>query len=321
MSICKRIKKSLIILPMVGVMFFSAGTVKAELGDTLLKSGTTHGDVQVLQERLIELNFLDINETTTYYGEQTVQAVKDFQSFYGLTADGAFGRNTFETLNQVSTIAPLNINRTLHVNLSGQDVKVLKERLHILGFIHEDYVEENFGPKTKEAVSNFQRAYNLDVDGIAGPETIKTINKVFSGSRRGTRPAATRGRTNSNDSNIVATAKRYIGTPYRFGGTSPSGFDCSGFVQFVYGQHGISVPRTTTSQAGAGTTVSRRDLKAGDLVIFSNTYRAGPSHAGIYIGNGDFIHASSGSNSRGVTISNLNQNYYNSRFSYGRRVY
>jgi cell wall-associated NlpC family hydrolase len=96
---------------------------------------------------------------------------------------------------------------------------------------------------------------------------------------------------------VVATGEQYIGTPYRYGGTSPrTGFDCSGFVQYVYGQQGVSLPRTSRQMAGAGTAVdpSRRSLAVGDLMLFSQGGRI--SHVAIYAGNGRFIHSSSSGN-------------------------
>ncbi|TLS38458.1 cell wall-binding repeat-containing protein [Pseudalkalibacillus caeni] len=103
---------------------------------------------------------------------------------------------------------------------------------------------------------------------------------------------------------IVATAKKYMGTPYVWGGTTPSGFDCSGFIQYVYAKHGIGLPRTTTSMWSSGSTVS--NPKVGDLVFF-NTSGSGVSHAGIYLGNGQMIHAST---SKGVTVSDVDSPYY-----------
>ncbi|MGN0182700.1 MAG: NlpC/P60 family protein [Candidatus Ornithomonoglobus sp.] len=88
---------------------------------------------------------------------------------------------------------------------------------------------------------------------------------------------------------IVNSAMKYLGVPYVWGGTSPSGFDCSGLVQYVCSQNGISVPRVAASQRGAGQYVSRENLQPGDLVFFSRG--GGVSHVGIYIGNGNMIHA------------------------------
>lgn len=85
---------------------------------------------------------------------------------------------------------------------------------------------------------------------------------------------------------IVATALRYVGVPYVWGGTSPSGFDCSGFVQYVFRRVGISLPRTTWSQMSVGRRVSYAGLRAGDAVF---TY--GGEHVGIYLGHGSFIDA------------------------------
>jgi cell wall-associated NlpC family hydrolase len=94
---------------------------------------------------------------------------------------------------------------------------------------------------------------------------------------------------------VVPTAEQYIGVPYRYGGTSPrTGFDCSGFVQYVYGQQGVDLPRTSPQMAGAGMAVSTRSLAVGDLMLFAQGGRI--SHVAIYAGNGRFIHSSSSGN-------------------------
>jgi cell wall-associated NlpC family hydrolase len=93
---------------------------------------------------------------------------------------------------------------------------------------------------------------------------------------------------------VVPTAEQYIGVPYRFGGTSPrTGFDCSGFVQYVYRIQGVDLPRTSRQMAGAGIAVepSTRSLVVGDLMLFQQGGRI--SHVAIYAGNGRFIHSSS----------------------------
>lgn len=117
---------------------------------------------------------------------------------------------------------------------------------------------------------------------------------------------------------IVQTAKKYIGSPYVSGGASPSGFDCSGFVHYVLKQNGVSVSRSSRSQFTQGTPVSRDDLQIGDVVFFRNTYRAGISHVGIYVGGNQFIHAA---NSRSdVKISDMTSSYYTSRYAGARRM-
>lgn len=319
MTISKILRKSLTILPIVGVILFSSISVKAELGDSLLKKGITHEDVKVLKGRLIDLNFLNKDETTTYYDDITLQAVKDFQNFCGLSEDGIFGPNTFQALQQVSRIVPLEYKRILKLDVKGEDVKALQERLKIMGFLNANDIEPNYGPKTRQAVSCFQEVYKLKVDGIAGEITIEAINKALSGNNRMRRPLSSRGSgSGSIDKNIISTAMKYIGTPYRFGGTTSSGIDCAGFTQLVYKSQGINIPRTSSEQANVGSKLNKDDLNTGDLIIFSNTYKPGPSHTGIYVGDGSFIHASSVD---GVKISSLNENYYKNHFSYGRKVY
>ena len=125
----------------------------------------------------------------------------------------------------------------------------------------------------------------------------------------------------SDNSDIVATAKQYLGVRYVYGGASPSGFDCSGFTMYIYKQFGYSLPHTATGQLSYGTAVSKSELQMGDLVFFrdpSVTSKAA-SHVGIYIGGGQFVHASS-SRTGYVVVSGLDESYWSTYYTTARRL-
>ncbi len=107
---------------------------------------------------------------------------------------------------------------------------------------------------------------------------------------------------------IVNTAMKYLGVPYVYGGTSPSCFDCSGLVYYVYKENGYSITRRASLQWNDGYSVTKAELQPGDLVFFSSNYSSSIEHVGIYIGNAQFIHASSGGGC--VKINNLSDSYY-----------
>lgn len=116
---------------------------------------------------------------------------------------------------------------------------------------------------------------------------------------------------------LLTIAMRLGGTPYVFGGETPAGFDCSGFVQYVFRQIGVNLPRTADVQYELGRKVSASELQPGDLVFFE-TYEPGASHNGIYIGEGKFIGANSGT---GVAIVSLAEPYWSARYLGARRLF
>lgn len=123
-----------------------------------------------------------------------------------------------------------------------------------------------------------------------------------------------------NGQDIVNYLKQFIGTPYKWGGNSlTSGVDCSGMVQQAYQHFGLSVARTTYNQIGQGKAVGMKDLQPGDMIFFdTDKGTSGPDHVGIYIGNGQFIHAPRPG--KGIEISDLKSGYYQDLFMGGRRI-
>jgi cell wall-associated NlpC family hydrolase len=132
-------------------------------------------------------------------------------------------------------------------------------------------------------------------------------------------PVATTGSStiSADGYSIAGTALNLRGTPYRDGGADPRGFDCSGFIEYVFAQHGISVPRSVEGLYRAGTNVGTTDIEAGDLVFF-NTAGQGATHVGMSIGGDEFVHAPSSAGS--VRVERLSASYWSSRFVGARRM-
>ena len=206
--------------------------------------------------------------------------------------------------------------------------------------VDQDNVFETYGRVNGDGV-NVRSGASTEAEVLASVNTgtIVTVNGLVDGWYDVTCQYGTKGYIRSDfldltkdvtsstasGSAIVNTANQYLGTRYSYGGASPSGFDCSGFTMYVYSQHGYSLPHSATSQwqSGLGSRVySIGELQPGDLVFFNDPSRnAGKacSHAGIYIGSGQFIHSSS-SKSNGVIISDLTSGYYNTYFVGGIHV-
>ena len=121
------------------------------------------------------------------------------------------------------------------------------------------------------------------------------------------------------EESIVELAKSKIGTPYKRAGQNSKGFDCSGFVYYIFKENNISLPRTSKMQSKAGETLSLSEIKKGDILSFDTSKKGHINHSGIYLGDGTFIHASSGK-AKGVTVSKLNSGFYKDKFKWGVRV-
>ena len=229
---------------------------------------------------------------------------------------------------------------TLLKNSSGKDVLTLQKKLYLIGYNITEF-DGVYGAETEKAVSAFQKEHKLTVTGVVTNATWRVLKnaKPVNGRKLTdiketpvSTPHITRIDTTKSNGNIVpygqtfinagqgaqivATGKKYIGVPYVFGGTTPNGFDCSGFLQYVFKQHGFNIPRLADEQYKLGKAAKTSQLEPGDLVFFS-TYEPGASHCGIYVGNGNFMHASS---SKGIRIDALSNDYWRPRFIGGRKI-
>ena len=187
----------------------------------------------------------------------------------------------------------------------GQEVLSIQKRLVELNYSIKS-IDGDFGPETENAVRSFQTDRGLEVDGIVGSATYRALmNKEMPPNR-----------SNSVVRNVMRAAYSVIGTPYVFGGTTPYGFDSSGFTQYAFARAGVYIPRLADSQFYSGRQISMSQLRPGDLIFFT-TYEAGASHVGIYVGNSNFIHAGT---STGVTVSSAFTGYWGARYYGACRV-
>lgn len=160
---------------------------------------------------------------------------------------------------------------------------------------------------TEKALKKFQKDNDLHASGKLDDKTYSKLNWL----------AFTKeGIDNVDGKDIIKAAEKHKGVPYVFGGTTPKGFDCSGYVQYVFQKKKASLPRTADAQALLGIFVTQKQLKPGDLVFFT-TYEAGASHVGIYAGNGKFWSATT---SKGVALVSLQDSYWKERYYGARRI-
>lgn len=212
----------------------------------------------------------------------------------------------------------------------GSEVTILQKKLSALHYKISN-IDGIFGPETKRAVLLFQRDKKIKMTGIVDAKTWKELNRAKPKKAKASPPATqpaypitkvkapkTRPSLSSKTQipAILSTAKTYVGVPYKFGGTTPKGFDCSGYIQYVFAKHQVSLPRSADDQFKVGKNVNAKNLEVGDLVFFS-TYEKGASHCGIYAGNGKFIHVST---SKGVRIDELKDAYWKPKYLGAKRL-
>jgi peptidoglycan DL-endopeptidase LytE len=221
--------------------------------------------------------------------------ISGLKSMNGLTSDTIFPGQTLKvsgTSGSTVTAVPANTSSSTYTVRNGDNLSTIAARHNL-------------------SLSQLKSINNLTSDLIFPGQVLKlsgSSTPVATNVSAANAPVmATYGSTSKVNA-LITEAKKYIGVPYVWAGSTPTGFDCSGYLNYVYNKVGISIPRTVASIWDATKPVSTPRI--GDLVFFE-TYKTGPSHAGIYLGNNKFIHAGS---SRGVEISDMNNTYWKPRY-------
>lgn len=230
--------------------------------------------------------------------------------------------DTTEYINKTGYITSDGINFREEPNTDSKILKTLLQNAKLTILLEVDnwykvkyndlegYVLKTYVSETK--VTTTSRSSN------ARTETVITNVEETTSTTTETKTSSTT--TSSKATQIVELAKKYVGCKYVYGGSTPLGFDCSGFTMYLYQQFGVSLPHSATAQSSKGTKVERANLQPGDIIFFTNyTTNTGIGHCGIYIGNNQFIHAST--EKTGVITSSLSNSAYSSRYVTAVRIF
>ncbi|GLB60869.1 C40 family peptidase [Cytobacillus sp. NCCP-133] len=245
-------------------------------------------------------------------GSVTVSyTVKSGDTLWGIARKNGLSANALKNLNGLSSDIIYSGQRLRVKGSSSAPAPTASSGDSSVYTIQRGDTLSGIASRHNVSVSQLKALNNLSSDLIYAGQTLKVSGSAASQLSE-TRVAA---QSTSKVNELIAGAKKYIGVPYVWAGSTPSGFDCSGYLNYVYSNAGISIPRTVASIWSATRSVT--SPREGDLVFFE-TYKAGPSHAGIYLGNNKFIHAGS---SRGVEISDMNNSYWKPRYLGARTTF
>ncbi|MFD2656181.1 NlpC/P60 family protein [Gracilibacillus thailandensis] len=309
----------------------------------VLKYGMQHESVRMLQHKLQRLSYYD-SSIDGEFGVLTEYALKKFQEDHLMDQNGKADKDTIKAIINKEEAYYEDIleqhELTFSIGDRGDDVKEVQEALFYFGYYRED-IDGIYGEKSNEAVKAYKQDTGMEIHHVEAEiheETAETPQIASVEVEQAEQDSAKSENTTNQDSEaadqesslseentsssassvsvseIISSAKDHLGTPYRWGGTSTSGFDCSGYLQYVFNQLGVNLPRTVSEIWNATKQVEQPSV--GDIVFFE-TYKPGPSHAGIYLGDDKFIHASE---SNGVDISELSMSYWSERYLGAKRV-
>ncbi len=281
------IKKCLILAAFVGVLGASV--------QGAYQYGDTGSEIVAIQKKLIAAGYKA--RETGEYDANTKWAVRLYQKDQGLPVDGILGDTTYKKLmGKPMPSATKTVSKVKEI--SKKDAELMAQ------------IQAKKQGNSKAITTTVKQQKKPEAQSKA--PTVQVKHKVTNHTKKPLRTAPVSG----NVKEILTYANTFTGVPYKFGGTTPAGFDCSGYIRHVFQKVGVQLPRQADEQYTVGKKVEKQNLQPGDLVFFE-TYEPGVSHSGIYIGDGQFISATSSS---GVAVADIDDGYWGPRYVGAKRV-
>ena len=280
-------KKCLILAAFVGVLGASV--------QGAYQYGDTGSEIVAIQKKLIAAGYKA--RETGEYDANTKWAVRLYQKDQGLPVDGILGDTTYKKLmGKAMPSATKTVSKVKEI--SKKDAELMAQ------------IQAKKQGSSKAITTTVKQQKKPEAQSKA--PTVQVKQKVTNHTKKPLRTTPVSG----NVKEILTYANTFTGVPYKFGGTTPAGFDCSGYIRHVFQKVGVQLPRQADEQYTVGKKVEKQNLQPGDLVFFE-TYEPGVSHSGIYTGDGQFISATSSS---GVAVADIDDGYWGPRYVGAKRV-